>query len=144
MHCCVARLALFIHEDWFIYLDIEATHSSSQRRSMWIGDTPPPNCRSSLKPAAPPPAAGFFLFCSLEKQTAPTPDTDNRADPCEKPISKTFRSRNASEAVPYVSRISVDMPGLKTVSIGQTVAAARTESSMTAAGIIEQRQVNND
>jgi hypothetical protein len=41
---------------------IEATHSSSQCRSMWIGGTPPPNRRSSLKPAAPPPAAGFFLF----------------------------------------------------------------------------------
>ncbi|ADY67208.1 hypothetical protein AGROH133_12939 [Agrobacterium tumefaciens] len=41
---------------------IEATHSSSQCRSMRIGGTPPPNHRSSLKPAAPPPAAGFFLF----------------------------------------------------------------------------------
>jgi hypothetical protein len=44
---------------------IEATHSSSQRRSMWIGGTPPPNHRSSLKPAAPPPAAGFFLLWAL-------------------------------------------------------------------------------
>jgi hypothetical protein len=33
---------------------------------MWIGDTPPPNCRSSLKPAAPPPAAGFFRFRALK------------------------------------------------------------------------------
>jgi hypothetical protein len=49
------------HECRYIPI-IEATHSSSQRRSMWIGGTPPPNHRSSLKPAAPPPAAGFFLF----------------------------------------------------------------------------------
>jgi hypothetical protein len=44
-------------------MEFGATHSSSQRPSDTIGNTPPPSCQSSLvTPAGPPPPAGVIIL----------------------------------------------------------------------------------
>ncbi len=92
-----------------------AAHSSSQRSSDTIGNTPPPSCQSLLMtPAGPPPPAGVIVFAehlanpSTIRNLPPPRSSMQPFLPCSAPACRT----HAADAwVPFQSRAFAQRPG---------------------------------